>query len=130
MTELNRRLFIGSVVAAGATAGVTMPALALAFNGVPSDLDQAKHIQRDIAEIVRSFMGDLNTPETRRAVAEAVHAVMGYHVVYDHVIVCDETNNTDERVRRGELWVDTAVKLRPDSVEFIYLPVRLVPKAA
>jgi hypothetical protein len=39
-------------------------------------------------------------------------------------VVCDETNNTPERIARNELYVDIAVEPMK-AVEFIYIPIRL-----
>lgn len=65
---------------------------------------------RDSAQIAFSrFMGDL----------------VGLHALYDFLVVCDESNNTPERIDRNELWIDIAIQPEK-TVEFIYIPVRLV----
>jgi phage tail sheath protein FI len=44
--------------------------------------------------------------------------------LYDYLAVCDESNNTPERVDRNELYVDIAVE-PVKTVEFIYIPIRV-----
>ena len=44
--------------------------------------------------------------------------------LYDLLVVCDETNNTNVRIDRNELYVDIAIE-PIKSVEFIYIPVRI-----
>ena len=44
--------------------------------------------------------------------------------VYDYIVVCDESNNTSDRIARNELYVDIAVE-PVRAVEFIYIPIRL-----
>jgi phage tail sheath protein FI len=39
-------------------------------------------------------------------------------------VVCDGSNNTSDRIARGELYVDIAIE-PVRAVEFIYIPVRL-----
>jgi phage tail sheath protein FI len=40
------------------------------------------------------------------------------------LVVCDETNNTPDRIDRNELYVDIAIE-PVKAIEFIYIPVRL-----
>lgn len=49
--------------------------------------------------------------------------------ITDYVVVCDRTNNTPERIARNELYVDVAIE-PTRSVEFIYVPIRLVNPGA
>ena len=44
--------------------------------------------------------------------------------LYDYVVVCDETNNTNDRIDRNELYIDIAIE-PVKAVEFIYIPVRI-----
>jgi phage tail sheath protein FI len=39
-------------------------------------------------------------------------------------VVCDETNNTPDRIDRYELYIDIAIK-PVKAIEFVYIPVRL-----
>lgn len=49
--------------------------------------------------------------------------------LYDFATICDETNNTPDRIDRQELWIDVAVK-PVRAVEFIYVPIRVVNTGA
>jgi len=40
--------------------------------------------------------------------------------IYDYMVVCDETNNTAERIDRNELWCDIYIK-PTRAAEFIVL---------
>jgi len=44
--------------------------------------------------------------------------------LYDHLVVCDATNNTNSTIDRNELHIDIAIE-PVKAVEFIYIPVRL-----
>ena len=44
--------------------------------------------------------------------------------IYDYLVVCDETNNTNSRIDRNELYVDIAIE-PTKAAEFIYIPIRL-----
>ena len=44
--------------------------------------------------------------------------------LYDYLVVCDETNNTNDRIDRNELYIDIAIE-PVKAVEYIYIPVRI-----
>ena len=44
--------------------------------------------------------------------------------IYDYLVVCDKSNNTNVRIDRNELWVDIAIE-PVKAGEFIYVPVRV-----
>jgi len=74
------------------------------------------------------FMFEPNDKITRDQVKAAVESILNDLVakrgVYDYIVVCDETNNTSDRIARNELYVDVAVE-PVRAVEFIYIPIRL-----
>jgi hypothetical protein len=45
--------------------------------------------------------------------------------LYDYLVVCDSSNNTNARIDRNELWVDIAIE-PTKAAEFIYIPVRVL----
>ena len=49
--------------------------------------------------------------------------------LYDFLVVCDESNNSSIRIDRNELWVTIFVK-PAKSIEFIYIPIRVVSTGA
>jgi len=40
------------------------------------------------------------------------------------LVVCDDTNNTSDRIDRNELYVDVAIE-PVKAAEFIFIPIRL-----
>ena len=48
---------------------------------------------------------------------------------YDFATLCDETNNTPDRIDRNELYIDVAVK-PVKAAEFLYIPIRIVSTGA
>lgn len=78
--------------------------------------------------IGNQFMFEPNDKITRDQVKAAVESILNDLVakrgVYDYIVVCDETNNTSDRIARNELYVDVAVE-PVRAVEFIYIPIRL-----
>jgi hypothetical protein len=69
---------------------------------------------------------DLQTRDGARITFERFLAdLVGLRALYDFAVVCDETNNTPERIDRNELWID--VGIQPiKSVEMIYIPIRVL----
>lgn len=49
--------------------------------------------------------------------------------LYDFVTLCDESNNTDTRIDRNEMWLDVAIK-PVKTAEFIYIPIRVLNTGA
>jgi len=44
--------------------------------------------------------------------------------IFDYLVVCDNSNNTPERIDRNELYIDIAIE-PVKAVEFIFIPVRI-----
>ena len=78
--------------------------------------------------IGNQYMFEPNDKITRDQVKASVESVLNDLVakrgVYDYIVVCDESNNTSDRIARNELYVDIAVE-PVRAVEFIYIPIRL-----
>lgn len=78
--------------------------------------------------VANQFLFEPNDKITRDQVKQTVESVFNDLIakrgVYDYLVVCDETNNTPDRIARNELYVDVAVEPMKD-VEFIYIPIRL-----
>jgi len=79
-------------------------------------------------KVARPFIFEPNDTITRNQVKAAFEAVLNDIVakrgLYDYLVVCDETNNTPDRIDRNELYVDIAIK-PVKAIEFIYVPVRI-----
>lgn len=68
---------------------------------------------------------DLTRAEARNVVQTLLADILTKRGIYDYLVVCDESNNTPERIERNELWVDVAIE-PTKAAEFIYVPVRLL----
>jgi len=79
--------------------------------------------------ITRPFIFEQNDSQTRQAVVNVVEKFLADIVqkrgISDFLVRCDESNNTPARIDRNELWVDIAI-VPTRSVEFLYIPVRLL----
>jgi phage tail sheath protein FI len=77
----------------------------------------------------RPFVFEPNDAITRAGIAGVVQSLMidlvAKRGLYDYLVVCDESNNTPERIDRNELWVDVAIE-PVKAAEFIYIPVRIL----
>ena len=102
--------------------------------GLPSALDRINvarlvgYIRENLASISKSFIFEPNDKITRdelgSAIAQFMNDLVAKRGLYDYLVVCDETNNTTDRIDRNELYVDIAIE-PVKSVEFIYIPIRL-----
>lgn len=62
--------------------------------------------------------------EAKQAVESLLNDILANRGLYDYLVVCDESNNTPERIDRNELHIDVAIE-PTKAVEFIYIPVRI-----
>lgn len=92
-----------------------------------------KFIKRQLRKALFSFLFEPNDKITRDNVKAAVDGFLAdlidRRALYDFASICDLSNNTAVRIDRNELWVDVAIK-PVKSVEFIYVPVRIVNTGA
>lgn len=87
------------------------------------------YLNYQLDNIAKPFLFEPNDVQTRRAVTTTftgfIGNLVGLRAIYDFAVVCDDTNNTPERIDRNELWIDIAIKPEK-AIEFIYIPVRLL----
>ena len=87
------------------------------------------YLRYNLDNISKPFLfepNDLHTRDSAKTTFERFLAdLVGLRGLYDFVVVCDESNNTPERIDRHELWVDIAIQ-PVQAIEFIYIPVRIV----
>ena len=78
--------------------------------------------------VANQFLFEPNDKITRDQVKQLVESVLNDLIakrgLYDYLVVCDDSNNTPDRIARNELYVDVAIEPMKD-VEFIYIPIRL-----
>ncbi|NDB64730.1 MAG: hypothetical protein EB168_03540 [Euryarchaeota archaeon] len=66
----------------------------------------------------------LTRNEIKQAAEQLLNDVTAKRGIYDYLVVCDDTNNTSDRIDRNELYVDIAIE-PVKSAEFIYIPLRI-----
>lgn len=102
--------------------------------GTPSALDRINvarlvaFIRDRLSEIGDQFVFEPNDTITRNEIKGSVESLMNDLLakrgIFDYLVVCDNSNNTPERIDRNELYVDIAIE-PVKAVEFIFIPVRL-----
>lgn len=106
---------------------------------VPSAMDRVnvsrlmKYIKRQLRRYTLSFLFEPNDQLTRNNLKAVVDGFLGDLIVkrglYDFATICDESNNTPDRIDRNEMYID--VILKPvKAAEFIYIPIRIVATGA
>lgn len=92
-----------------------------------------KYIKRELRKAMFAFLFEPNDRLTRTDAKYTVDgflsSLMSRRGLYDFASVCDETNNTPDRIDRNELWIDVAIK-PVKAVEFIYIPIRILNTGA
>lgn len=91
------------------------------------------YIRRQLRKNTLSFVFEPNDQLTRDNLKAAVDGFLGDLIVkrglYDYATVCDESNNTPDRIDRNELYIDVALK-PVRAAEFIMIPIRIVATGA
>ena len=86
------------------------------------------YLRKQLDILSRPYLFEPNDKTTRNEIKAAAESflleLVGQRALYDFIVVCDESNNTNERIDRSELWMDIAVE-PVKAVEFIYIPLRL-----
>ena len=100
----------------------------------PSALDRinvarlVSFLRKSVKDTALSYVFEPNDKITRDELKENIESTMNDLVakrgIYDYLVVCDETNNTNSRIDRNELYVDIAIE-PTKAAEFIYIPIRL-----
>lgn len=91
------------------------------------------YIKRQLRKNTMSFVFEPNDQLTRDNLKAVVDGFLGDLIVkrglYDFATICDESNNTPDRIDRNEMYVDIALK-PVRAAEFIYIPIRVVATGA
>ena len=87
------------------------------------------YLRRQLDILSKPYLFEPNDKITRDEIKNAAQSMLlelvGQRAIYDFIVVCDESNNTPDRIDRSELWMDIAIE-PVKAVEFIYIPLRLV----
>ncbi len=85
-------------------------------------------LRYQLDQLAQPFLFELNNDTTRQAVESTFKRYLGdllsSGAINDFAVVCDRTNNTNERIDRNELWIDIAI-VPAKSINFIYIPIRI-----
>jgi len=86
------------------------------------------YIRSTLQKVANGFLFEPNDKiirdQARNAVSGILNNLVANRGIYDYLVVCDDSNNTPERIARNELYIDVAIE-PTKSVEFIYIPIRL-----
>jgi hypothetical protein len=86
------------------------------------------YLRSQLKKLAKPYIFEPNDKITRDEIKQQVESLMveliGLRAIYDYLVVCDDTNNTPNRIDRNELYVDIAIE-PVKAVEFIYIPLRL-----
>jgi hypothetical protein len=86
------------------------------------------YLRSQLNRLAKPYIFEPNDKITRDEIKQQVESLLlelvGQRALYDFLVVCDESNNTPNRIDRNELYVDIAVE-PVKAIEFIYIPVRL-----
>ena len=86
------------------------------------------YLRSQLNKLAKPYVFEPNDKITRDEIKQAVESLLlelvGQRALYDYAVVCDETNNTPNRIDRNELYVDIAIE-PVKAIEFIYIPLRL-----
>ena len=86
------------------------------------------YMRNQLDKTARNFLFEPNDTITRNEIKGAIEALcndlVAKRALLDYLVVCDESNNTPERIDRNELYVDIAIE-PVKAVEFIYIPLRI-----
>ncbi len=87
------------------------------------------YLRYQLDNIAKVYLFEPNDKQTRDAVlvtfTNFFGNLIGLRAVYDYAVVCDESNNTPERIDANQLWIDIAIK-PTKAIEFIYIPIRIL----
>ena len=86
------------------------------------------YLRGQLDKLCKPYIFEPNDKITRDELKTATDSLMldlvSKRAIYDFLTVCDESNNTPQRIDRNELWLDIAIE-PVKAVEFIYIPLRL-----
>jgi hypothetical protein len=91
------------------------------------------YVKRQLRKNTMPFVFEPNDQLTRDNLKAAVDNFLGNIVIkrglYDFVTVCDDSNNTPDRIDRNEMYIDVAMK-PVKAAEFLFIPIRIVSTGA
>jgi phage tail sheath protein FI len=87
------------------------------------------HVRRQLRKNTLPFIFEPNDQLTRDSLKAVVDGFLGDIMIrrglFDFATVCDESNNTPDRIDRNEMYIDVALK-PTKAAEFLFIPIRVV----
>lgn len=71
-------------------------------------------VEKQLKEVLEMNIGDLNDEITRERICDIIKQRIK-PVIYDYIVICNETNNSSSTIDNGELYVDVCSKINKDS---------------
>jgi len=91
-----------------------------------NDAELIDDVRIRAAKVIESFFFEPNDKLTRDAISGQLNLLLGSMVeLEDFTVLVDESNNTEERIKNNELWVDLAIQPKGKNTPFIYIPFRV-----
>lgn len=91
------------------------------------------YLAYNLNNLAQPFLFEQNDAITRSNVTATFKAylkgLVALRALYDFAVVCDSSNNTPASIDQNQLWIDIAIKPEK-SIEFIYIPVRVLTTGA
>lgn len=88
-------------------------------------------LKRQLDATATSYFFKKNTPALRANFTNAIEGILAPLVaneeLYDYVVVCNDTNNTDKTIAARELWCQIGVEI-VEGCEQIYIPIVVYQK--
>jgi hypothetical protein len=84
-----------------------------------------KQVQQTALSFVFEPNDKITRDELKQLMEQLCNDLVAKRGIYDYLVVCDESNNTADRIDRNELYVDIAIE-PVKAAEFIYIPIRLL----
>ena len=86
------------------------------------------YLRTIFASVSNGYLFEPNDQGTRTSIARqiegALHDVLSKRGLYDFLVICDTSNNTQSTIANQQLYVDVAIEPMRD-VEFIYIPIAI-----
>jgi hypothetical protein len=147
--ELGRRIVKDTVAYKSYAIGITLP-LTFGENTFEQSFQTKDQIKSNIKNLLltkrgerilqpqfgsglQSLLFEQNDKLTRDRAVQLFNSflsdLLSKRALTDFAVVCDSSNNTPIRIDRNELYIDVAIA-PTKSVEFIYIPIRIVNTGA
>lgn len=78
--------------------------------------------------VAQGVLFEIHTSDTQRhledGLSEYCATLKENGICVDFIVICDATNNPEDRVANNELWSDVAIQFEEGGT-FVYFPIRL-----